>query len=352
MLLSDGSIRPRQLGFTLIELLVVIAIIAVLVAILLPAVQQAREAARNAQCKNNLKQVGIALHSYHETYGCFSLGMSGTDNGTANNGARLSATVGLLPYLDQGALFNQLQSDPTTNQGDVPWASKPWWDKNLPGLQCPSNPVVRRDRGKTSYVYNKGDRVIETEDWENERHRGAVGGRTPLQMRDFIDGTSNTLMMSEVRYSVSYGGDDLEVYGQVRINTAGVATNPFACRATVDPSNPGRFLTGNGDNIRGMRWADGRPAFSGFQAILPPNSPSCSQDGSNENQNNAVYSASSSHTGGVNSLMVDGSVQFISENIDCGNQSAVPPGRVTTPSPYGVWGALGTRNCGDKTVPL
>jgi prepilin-type N-terminal cleavage/methylation domain-containing protein len=338
------------LGFTLIELLVVIAIIAVLVAILLPAIQQAREAARASQCRANLKQLGVALHNYHETHACFPPGVTGSGDGTANNGVRLAGTFGLLPFIDQGGMFNQLTSDPGTNQGDVPWASRPWWNTNIAVLQCPSDVVfVNRDRGKTSYVYNKGDRINQTEDWEFERHRGAVGGRCPNKVRDFLDGTSNTLMMSEVRKSVSYGGDNLEVYGQVLKSTpGGITTNPAACRAAVDPGNPGRFLSGDADRMRGDRWADGRAAFTGFMTILPPNSPSCSNTTNAEDPTGAIYSASSLHVGGVNCLLVDGAVTFISENIHTGNQNATPPGIETTPSPYGVWGAMGTRSCSDK----
>src|SRR5438552_8131033 len=104
--------RRRRLGFTLIELLVVIAIIAVLIALLLPAVQQAREAARRSQCKNNLKQLGLALHNYHETYGVFPFECGGTGwtgSGTGNWG-RLSGTVVLLPFLDQTPLWNQIST--------------------------------------------------------------------------------------------------------------------------------------------------------------------------------------------------------------------------------------------------
>src|SRR6059036_3885952 len=110
-------LRKRDTGFTLIELLVVIAIIAVLIALLLPAVQQAREAARRTQCKNNLKQWGLALHNYHDTHKCFAPLSGGTGNSGAvtDNQERLSGRVLLLPFLELDPVWQQIAGD-TVNQ--------------------------------------------------------------------------------------------------------------------------------------------------------------------------------------------------------------------------------------------
>ncbi|MFG0296665.1 MAG: DUF1559 domain-containing protein [Maioricimonas sp. JB045] len=343
--------RRMRRGFTLIELLVVIAIIAILVALLLPAVQQAREAARRAQCKNNLKQLGLALHNYHDVYGVFTPGLTGTNQSTDNNGGRLSANFGLLPYLDQTALFNQITAE--VNQGKTPWTSTAWWDTHIPALQCPSDVHHKRDRGKTSYVYNHGDRATELEHREYERGRGLFHGWTPFGIRDVRDGTSSTIAMSETRRSESYGADGFEVAGRVQTEVTGVELNPSLCIATLDPNDRTRFATAAPNGYRrGDRWADGRPCFTGFQTILPPNSPSCVAGTNSEDPNNAIYSASSAHDGGVHALFADGAVRFISSNIDTGNVAATPPGREVTKSPFGVWGALGTRSCGETVSDL
>ena len=138
----NSRTNPHR-GFTLIELLVVIAIIAVLIALLLPAVQQAREAARRTQCKNNLKQLGLALHNYHDTVGCFPFaGSVGADivNGaqTGNNG--FGWRVRILPQIDQAPLFNKLSLyNPTfAALGNTTWQAYPEHLQIIPGYVCPS----------------------------------------------------------------------------------------------------------------------------------------------------------------------------------------------------------------------
>lgn len=347
----------RARGFTLIELLVVIAIIAILVALLLPAVQQVREAARKAQCQDQLHNLAIALMNYEGTYKTFPPGVTGHNDGTTHNSCRLSQYFGMLPYIEQKPLYDQIRSQP--DQGNTPWTNNatthPWWREDIALLQCPSDSPPDRDLGKVTYVSNRGDRATELENWEYERFRGMFGGRLPVKVVDVTDGTSNTICFSEIRYSKSYGNDMWEVWGMSKANVTGVEMNPSLCIAALDPNNKNRWSTVNAPTNtyrRGDRWGDGRPAFTGFQTILPPNSPSCTNGGNTEDPNNAIYSATSWHPGGVQVALVDGKVTFVSENIDAGNLANAPPGRVLDPSPYGVWGALGTRAAGEsRRVP-
>ncbi|QDV68732.1 hypothetical protein Poly24_24450 [Rosistilla carotiformis] len=338
-----GSKSSPRTGFTLVELLVVIAIIGILVGLLLPAVQAAREAARRMSCGNNLKQLGLAFHNYHDTYKVFPPGLSGTSSGTSHNAGRLSPFVGMLPFIEQQAMYDQIQAN--GGQTRYPWESTDWWNADLDALACPSDSGRQdRDRGKSNYVCNHGDRATELESYEFERGRGVFLGRKGLQMRDIKDGTSNTIVFCEVVTSLSYGGDALEIPGQVVKEISGIVAAPSACKAAASTADKMQFVTGSdGDMRRGDRWADGRPAFTGFQTILPPNSPSCVEGTNSEDPNNAIYSVFSWHPGGVQGCMADGGVRFIAETIDTGNLSAATPGRVNTNSPYGVWGAIGTR---------
>lgn len=350
----DQRVRLRR-GFTLIELLVVIAIIAVLIALLLPAVQQAREAARRTQCKNNLKQFGLALHNYHDVYNmfCAFAGGSGTPNaGSGNPGfrTRLSGAVALLPFMDQAPLYQTIWAG---SPAQYPWNSTAYWNQNPPGMVCPSDsggtaPPAGAYRGKRNYVFCAGDGVAG--DGNNAgsntpilvRTRGMFGAVVCYSVADCTDGTSNTLAMSEA--IAPMGTSSL---GMVS-NTLNMTT-PAACMATYNPgtrSYPGGGWTG--DTSRGFRWGDGAAYFSAFTAAVPPNNASCFSTGTANHWFDGFYSASSQHVGGVQVLMTDGAVRFISENINTGNLAATPlAGNVSGISPYGVWGALGTRYGGE-----
>ena len=337
-------------GFTLIELLVVIAIIAVLIALLLPAVQQAREAARRTQCKNNLKQFGLALHNYHDTYNLFPpfAGGSGTPNaGSGNPGfrTRLSGFVAILPYMDQAPLFNKIWSD---SPAQYPWNATTYWSENPPGVTCPSDggKIAPNGtyRGKRNYAFCAGDGVASNGNNTGSNTpivvmtRGVFGAVGCNSVAHCLDGTSNTIGIAE---SVAPIGTNS--FGMVS-GTLGTAT-PAACIATYDKSTrsyPGGGWTG--DTARGYRWGDGGAFFSAFTTAVPPNSASCFSSGTASHWHEGFYTASSWHTGGVQVLMMDGAVRFISENINTGNLAATPlAGNAAGASPYGVWGALGSR---------
>lgn len=364
-MLSQG-IRARtrarnQTGFTLIELLVVIAIIGVLVALLLPAVQQAREAARRAQCKNNLKQLGLALHNYLDVYRVFPYARGGTghvDGGTvdknANNVNRESGFVGLLPYLDQGPLYNQMSSALTI--GTVTYApfgpqadgatALPYtpYQTFIPTLNCPSSERKGTliNGQTTNYVFSWGDngRWITGSETVSARvevravTRGLFGFQTCRRISDVVDGTSNTVAMGEAATSDNANS----IYGGVaRTRGTQIYDSPITCLLEADRAT-GLYLAGNNAAWRGDGWAGGVTSVTGFNTILPPNSPSCMQ--SSNNHANGQAPATSRHVGGVHVLMADGAVRFIGNNIDTGNLAL--PNVKTGPSPYGIWGGLGS----------
>lgn len=322
----SGSIRH---AFTLIELLVVIAIIAVLIALLLPAVQQAREAARRSQCKNNLKQFGLGLHNYHDVNGGFPIGSTAGQN----NLPRAGWQVRILPFMDQAALYNQLHFDgprPGVEYGGVQGSvsrqvladGDEAGEKQTPYAMCPSDPWPRRIVGSTNrpgrdtanfaqagYSGSIGSQITHSASAacqpfvgyaENLPAGNEVYGRSSdprkisgmfsyggvfLSVRDVLDGTSNTIFVGEVRpdcYTTSHFQ-----YGWWFSNS-----NGNAHASTVTPIN--EFTT-----------------CRNAQASQISN-PSCT-DPANYNYS---WGFKSYHTGGVHFLLVDGSVRFLSENID------------------------------------
>ena len=357
-------------AFTLIELLVVIAIIAILIALLLPAVQQAREAARRTQCRNNLKQLGIALHNYHDNYNLFPLG-SGLNAG-GSGGRRHSAFVGLLPYIDQAPLANLVAAggvaasvNGTTNY----WQNRfDPWDANhvatrakIVALLCPSDSEtgnVPQDTGfleNNNYVVCWGDSIWEVcPQWNGNGGRGLrgmfVGGQGASGkkgIRDVLDGMSNTVAMSEV--ITTKGGAITARAGALssQFNQATLVGNPAICLTGVG-ANDIVTTSINETKRRGQRWMDGAVMFTGFQTILGPNKVSCLSVSGTADSTDGIYNPSSQHTGGVHCLLGDGAVRFVSDNINTGNTSLsnpMPTGSnapPSGPSPYGVWGALGS----------
>lgn len=301
----------RRHGFTLIELLVVIAIIAVLIALLLPAVQQAREAARRSQCKNNLKQIGLAMHNYHEAHKCFPFGQLDSPNG-------YSALSQMLPYLDQAPLYNLINFSVPYNNAINDAARL----TVISMLKCPSDVTnnLATQGGPTNYMANKGSGVI----W-NDPSGPNVGmpAQTGLfyyfsrvAMADIIDGSSNTAAFSERVLADGNNGvvSPLEdvFFSPASPNTPDEAVS--ICNA-LDINN----LANQFPLFMGAPWIHGQHTYL---HVNNPNTRSCGFFVALR----ASMPPSSRHTGGVHLLMADGSVRFVSENIN-----------------LATWRALGTR---------
>ena len=339
--------RPTRSAFTLVELLVVIAIIGVLVALLLPAVQQAREAARRMQCSNNMKQLGLALHNYHDTYGSFVPRASGTTSGGTQNNGRLNGLIGLLPFIEQTAMYNAISSGDNSRPpfGGNTWESWGPWDVCPENYRCPSDNYNGSRTNHFNYRFSLGDSMANTVN--ATQVRGMFAKRDGTRFRDITDGTSNTIAMSERNvndFSLGANTGQILVKGGVVTGVSSLATNPIACLAEAN----GKYYT-NSSAVKGRGgwwFADGQAERAGFMTVLPPNSPACVEgtNGSGDSVTSLI-TPTSNHPGGVMSLRADGSTQFVTETINTGNLSL---GQVTSgPSPYGVWGALGSKDGGE-----
>ncbi|QDT05633.1 hypothetical protein K227x_40340 [Rubripirellula lacrimiformis] len=408
------KLRPTK-GFTLVELLVVIAIIGVLVGLLLPAVQAAREAARRMSCSNNFKQIGLGIHNYHSAYNQLPLHGSGTyvvggrdlwdqpsptsptATGTSNH--RLSMMVGVVPFLEQQALWEQI-SNPLAINSDGSTKSPPWqsmgprpdernylpYVTELATLRCPSDPGSGLPSlGRTNYVACTGDSSYRSRDpylnvneksddasvtfpytpnagtanHSNAAHRGMFVLTRNVKFRDTLDGLSNTVMCGEI--ATDLGDKDartsMPTSGGVGVTgeRQNCHLNPSFMEATLDPLRPQFWIATVGTNSnwgRGYHWYDVMPIYGQVHTILGPNSPLCTDAGGGAGHGDLVATVSSRHQGGAHVLMGDGAVKFITDSIEAGDKtnpmvyltgSAATKNQVGAQSPYGLWGALGSR---------
>jgi len=286
-------------GFTLIELLVVIAIIAILISLLLPAVQQAREAARRSTCKNSLKQIGLAIHNYADTHRVFPLGNVNTNSSTTDYNWAWSTFI--LPFVDQAPLYNAINPNgglllpvATFTYGSTPNALQ----TAIPVYRCPSSivPVVNNLRtdgssngyGAMSYPAVSGHISSLTGTPNNTyQYKGSFYPRSSVRFRDFTDGTSNTILVGERAFQ----------------QTGSTITQPSAAI-----------------------WAGGRTNAAGTTGItttvggLEQDTTGVVSQATNINQKTTGSAPhrgfSSQHVGGCHFLLGDGTVRFISENIN------------------------------------
>ncbi len=359
--------KPTPAGFTLVELLVVIAIIGVMVGLLLPAVQAAREAARRMQCSNNLKQLALATHNYEGTYKVLPARMIGTGEYWANrdnnltNCRRMSGWVSLMPFIEQQTLAEQI-SQPITIGGTFfpAWGPTPNsntpaylpWRVQVSSLVCPSDgPILNKpdnNQGRSNYRFSVGDSINRA--WaRNASPRGVFGHMAGFKFSAITDGTSNTALLSERLF----GQDTLMVKQGIARSVMSVPENqvmePLPCLGAVNPLLPRQYAA-VGANWSGRRWANGMPVYAAFNTVFPPNSPSCNSNTSDET-GNVVLPPTSNHPGGALVAFADGSVTFINESIDSGDPSQVERAGVGGGvSPYGVWGALGSKSGGEATT--
>ena len=299
--------KRRRGGFTLVELLVVIAIIGILVGLLLPAVQAAREAARRMQCTNQLKQIGLALHNYHDAYRNFPIGHQFPGQGA---GTGWTWTLSILPFMEQGNVYDKIDVRlPVKDPANLPWAVT-----KIPGSRCPSmtGNETKSDLGSvvvptTSYVGNCGSFNSSFELEANEpapRRNGMFGRDWNVNIAAVTDGTSNTAFVGEtILWNFSWDPNWL-----FRINNTGVgAGNTLgAVRTGLRRINPAAVASAE---VR-------REAFASY------------------------------HTGGANFVFVDGSVHFISESIEHSN-TTWPQYNSTPRPPLGTYQKLMGRNDGE-----
>jgi prepilin-type N-terminal cleavage/methylation domain-containing protein/prepilin-type processing-associated H-X9-DG protein len=336
-------------GFTLIELLVVIAIIAVLIALLLPAVQAAREAARRGQCINNLKQLGLALHNYQQAVNSLPNGHYGVGWND------FSCIVMLMPYMEQGNLYNTINFSNTGDAADPGDAlNNTAMIAKINVLICPSD----RDRltnqfGHQNYCGNAGSAPEAF--FDNNMHQACNGCFASVQtgngvancrvvdFRDIMDGLSNTAGFSEKVMGIGQGNtsnDPLKptsaIYSAPIDNTGqtnglwnDVYPLPYYLLCKANGPGVGTLAT-NGGISQGSWWWDGHPETGLYNHVMTPNLWSCDDSNNVWVNDGAAATASSRHPGVVNVTFCDGSVRPVKDSVN-----------------VNVWWALGTRDGGE-----
>ena len=295
-------LNRKSRGFTLIELLVVIAIIAILIALLLPAVQQAREAARRTQCKNNLKQIGLAMHNYHDVHLCIPIA---DVNGAVNP---VSAHARLLPYIEQSALFALVDFNVPYDHvnNTVPRNTE------LPAFRCPSDPtkLPASIGGRNNYYWNAGNVVVMYASGATGQPpcNGVVFHNRKIRFNDVTDGLSNSAAVAE-----KLTGDGSNGISTPKIDTYRPGTYPNNAVEATQQCNATNVtdLSRQGYSNVGGPWLQQYHSTNQYNHILPPNGLSCMFP-----PGRIATTANSQHTGGIQLVLCDGSVRFISENLD------------------------------------
>jgi prepilin-type N-terminal cleavage/methylation domain-containing protein len=342
---TNGKVSANRRGFTLIELLVVIAIIAVLIALLLPAVQQAREAARRSQCKNNLKQLGLGLHNFHDTFLKFPPGcapdynsLSGTccvtdpsQAGSAQAAWGSSWKVHLLPYIDQSTVYTKWvfqSSSGYSNGSNIQYVNK----MNIPVYRCPSSALPEFSPYSNTGGYleqftsyhgiagsvatdiatglNGVSTWVQNQNWSSGgagyvSANGTLYPNSKTNLRDLTDGSSNTMIVGEASDNLRDANNNVITGGFGAITPQG--PHGWTMGANGDTNVPPAYQNGGDNrafNTITVRWRINQRGLSN----------NCSQ-GTCDNTG-ANIPLSSYHVGGTHVLMGDGAVHFLSQNLD------------------------------------
>ncbi|MDR2345029.1 MAG: DUF1559 domain-containing protein [Planctomycetaceae bacterium] len=365
-------------GFTLIELLVVIAIIGILIALLLPAVQAAREAARRMQCSNNMKQWVLAAHNHHDSKDYLPAIQTGGEtvrNATNNNCNRFGVHYALLPFFE-----HQAYRDAIDNHATAPWLPSTSDIRTIPIniLLCPSDnnnstiamigTALNHQAAKSNIVVSHADGIARLQQndsnrqwsWNSTLNRAELTSRTQgegdlthraifyytrrTNLGEITDGTSNTVLISE---SVTGTRQSIKVKGGVVVVSDFDAGNWISKASVCMAARNGDKYVINGSTVtlynhtRCASHLDSLSLHVAFNTAIPPNGPSCVKR--NNEAELGFYTATSHHLGGVNSGFADGSIHFISDNIDTNGTPDTSTGiYLHGHSVFGVWGALGT----------
>ena len=401
----------------MIELLVVIAIIGILAGLLLPAIQQAREAARRMNCTSNIRQLGLAMMNYEQSFRqLVSLNSPwGRARSTAQytiNYYRFTGMIGLLPFIEQAPLYTNIHNGmiarvngqnlvfgPYGSEflGTVPAGSNataaapqnPWDTQyppnrtQIPILKCPSDPSQVQsnslnNRGRTNYGFSLGDGQIgqRSEGLETETTRGCFQQNFAFGLQSVTDGTSNTVMFGELATPESlanaiqnkgFTANNARIQGRRNYQLSWQADMKGLDVNVCKQKAVGGIYTGAQplwDNS-GVKWVDTLPCYTAMSTIIGPNGAGCTPTNQGFGEGDGIYTGGSYHFGGINVVLFDGSSQLISDSISTENTNAsqteadyYSPGRTGTtstpnwygPSPFGVWGAMGTRSGGESTL--